>query len=218
MKEFDAISLCPYQPNLLDGSHVDEQVTIHVGRRRKKHNQKLENYHFIRKDRSYDYIDYGDDEIDSLSFRILKFPLSTGTYEYIATNLPVNSFPPATIKELYNLRWREETAFRHLKYAGNMVHIHSIKPDFLVQEIYGKLTLYNFSSCVTKAVTRKNASNTVHSYNFNHTQIQKFVRLYLIGKIEKLELLVDRFLVPVRPGRRFKRIIRRQSAEPLIYR
>ena len=218
LKERGAIGLCQDQPNLLEGSHVDEKVTIHVGRRRRKRNQKLENYHFIRKVHPYDFIDYGDDGVDSLCFRILKFPLSTGTYEYIATNLPVDTFPLATIKELYNLRWGEETAFRHLKYAGNMVHIHSIKPDFLIQEIYGKLTLYNFSSCITKAMTRKTTSNTVHRYSFNHTQMQKFVRLYLIGKIEKLELLVNRFLVPVRPGRKFKRIIRRQSAEPLIYR
>lgn len=34
----------------------------------------------------------------------------------------------------------------------------------------------------------------------NHTQMQKFVRLYLIGKIEELELLINRFLVLVRPG------------------
>ena len=61
-------------------------------------------------------------------------------------------------------------------------------------------------------------TNTAYTYNFNHTQMQKFVRLYLIGKIEELELLINRFLVPVRPGRKFIRIIRRQSAEPLTYR
>ena len=216
MKEPDAITLCPDHPDLLDGSLVDEKATIHVGRRRR--NQNLENYHCIRKSRPYDFFAHDHDEVDSLSFRILKFPLSTGSYEYIATNLPMEAFPLATIKELYNLRWGEETAFRHLKYAGNMVHIHSIKSDFLMQEIYGKLTLYNFSSCITKAVTRKNTTNTAHVYNFNHTQMQKFVRLYVIGKIEKLELLVNRFLVPVRPGRKFIRIIRRQSAEPLAYR
>ena len=116
------------------------------------------------------------------------------------------------------MRWGEETAFRHLKYAGNMVHIHSIKPDFLIQEIYGKLTMYNFSSCVAKAIPQKVTKTTVHTYNFNHAQIQKFVRLYLMEKVKELENLISRFLVPVRPGRKFKRIIRRQSAVPLAYR
>ena len=218
MKESNAKSLCPDRPHLLDNEFVDEKVTVHVGRRRRKGNSKYENYHHVKVYHRYDFIACGTDDIDSLCFRVLKFPLSSGKFEYIATNLPKEVFSLKVIKTLYNLRWGEETAFRHLKYAGNMVHIHSIKPDFLIQEIYGKLTLYNFSSCITKTVTRKNASSTVYSYNFNHTQMQKFVRLYLIGKIEELELLINRFLVPVRPGRKFIRIIRRQSAEPLTYR
>ena len=218
IREHDALHLCPDQPHILDGSYVDEGITIHVGRRRKKCDQKYKNFHFVRKEHRYDYIDYGADDIDELRFRVLKFPLPGGTYEYIVTNLPAEAFPLTVIKELYNLRWNEETAFRHLKYAGNMVHIHSVKPDFIMQEIYGKLTLYNFSSCITKAIALRDTKNTVHIYNFNHTQMQKFVRLYLMGKLEELEILVNRFLVPVRPGRRFERILRRQSAEPLAYR
>ena len=218
MKESSAKSLCTDNPHLLDGSYVDENVTIHVGRRRRKSNSKYENYHHVRTNHRYDFITCGADNVDSLSFRVLKFPLSSGKYEYIATNLPVKTFPLKVIKTLYNLRWGEETAFRHLKYAGNMVHIHSIKPDFVMQEIYGKLTMYNFSSCVAKVITRKETINTAYTYNFNHTQIQKFVRLYLIEKIKNLEKLISRFLVPVRLGRRFNRIIRRQSAEPLTYR
>ena len=218
MSKSNAKNLCPDSPHLLDESYVDEEVTINVGRRRTKQNKELENYHFVRREHRYDFIDCNADETDELSFRILKFPLSNGTFEYIATNLPVDTFPLNEIKELYNLRWGEETAFRHLKYAGNMVHIHSIKPDFLIQEIYGKLTLYNFSSCIAKAVTKKDTSKTLHPYTLNHTQMQKFVRQYLIGKVERLEVLISKFLVPVRPGRKFKRIIRRQSADTLTYR
>ena len=218
MKESDAQSLCLDNKHLLDNSFVDENVTIHIGRRRKKNNCEYENYHFIRKWHRYDFIEYRTNKVDSFKLRILKFPLSTGTFEYIVTNLPNDMFSLDSIKKLYNLRWGEETAFRHLKYAGNMVHIHSIKSDFLIQEIYGKLTLYNFSSCITKAITKRGNLNTVHKYNFNHTQMQKFVRLYVIGAVKDLEKLINRFLVPVRPGRKFKRIIRRQSAEPLSYR
>lgn len=218
MKETDALNLCPSQPHIMDGAYVDEDISIHVGRRCKKSNRKYGNYHFVRKRHRYDFIAPNVDDIDILNFRVLKFPLSSGKMEYIATNLPSNEFPLKLIKDLYNLRWGEETAFRHLKYAGNMVHIHSIKPDFLIQEIYGKLTLYNFSSCITKAMTKRETSKTAYTYNFNHTQMQKFVRLYVIGVVKDLEKLINRFLVPVRPGRKFKRIIRRQSAEPLSYR
>ena len=218
IKESDAKRLCPDNKHLLDSSCVDENVIIHVGRRRKNTNCKYENYHFIRKGHCYDFIDYGTNKVDALSLRILKFPLPTGMFEYIVTNLSNDLFSLGTIKELYNLRWNEETAFRHLKYAGNMVHIHSVKSDFLLQEIYGKLTLYNFSSCITKVITKRKNVNTTYTYNFNHAQMQKFVRLYVIGVVKDLVKLMNRFLVPVRPGRKFKRIIRRQSAVPLSYR
>lgn len=218
MKETDALNLCPSQPHIMDGAYVDEDISIHVGRRRKKSNRKYGNYHFVRKRHRYDFIAPNVDDIDILNFRVLKFPLSSGKMEYIATNLPSNEFPLKLIKDLYNLRWGEEIAFRHLKYAGNMVHIHSIKPDFLIQEIYGKLTLYNFSSCITKAMTKRETSKTAYTYNFNHAQMQKFVRLFLIERILDLEKLMNKFLVAVRPGRKFKRIMRRQSAKPLSYR
>ena len=218
MKEADAVHLCPDQPHLMDAPFVDENVTVHVGRRRRRCNQQHENYHSVRKNHSYDFIKPGSDDIDCLRFRVLKFPLPSGKLEYIATNLPADEFPLKTIKELYNLRWGEETAFRHLKYAGNMVHIHSIKPDFLIQEIYGKLTLYNFSSCITKAMTRRETATSTYRYAFNHTQMQKFVRLFLMGKLTDLATMINRFLVPVRPGRKFKRMLRRQSAESLSYR
>ena len=218
MKENDAHSLCPDNKHLLDSSCVDKDLIIHIGRVRRNTSCRYENYHYIRKYHRYDFIEPRTNKVDSFKLRILKFPLSTGTFEYIVTNLPREEFSLASIKELYSLRWGEETAFRHLKYAGNMVHIHSIKPEFLIQEIYGKLTLYNFSSCITKAITKRESPKTTHMYIFNHTQMQKFVRLYVIGAVKNLEKLINRFLVPVRPGRKFNRIIRRQSAEPLSYR
>ena len=218
MKKTNALHLCPDNKQLLAASVIDEMVTIHIGRKYKKTNPMYENYHFIRKNCRYDFIGYGEDKVDSFNLRFLKFPLSDGTFEYIITNLPKETFSLTSIKELYNLRWGEETAFRHLKYAGNMVHIHSLKPDFLIQEIYGKLTLYNLSSCITKAISKRENASTAYTYNFNHTQVQKFVRLFVIGAVKDIEKLINRFLVPVRPGRKFKRILRRQSAEPLSYR
>ena len=218
IKEKDAIYLCPDNKHLFDNPITDEDVTIHVGRKDNKSVSIYENYHFIKKNRCYDFIDNGSEKVDTLMFRVLKFPLSNDTSEYIVTNLLKEEFSLASIKELYNLRWGEETAFRHLKYAGNMVHIHSLKTDFLIQEIYGKLTMYNFSSCITKAIAKRKNESATYAYNFNHSQMQKFVRRFIVGVIKDVEKLINRFLVPVRPGRKFKRIIRRQSAVPLSYR
>ena len=151
-------------------------------------------------------------------FRVLKFPISENSYEYIVTNLPLCSFKLEDIKSLYALRWGEETAFRHLKYAGNMVYIHSLKKDFLIQEIYGKLTLYNFSSYIAQAAIKPENKKNKHKYNLNHTQAQKCCALFLLGKIKDVIKLISKYLVPIRPGRKFERILRRQSAHTLSYR
>lgn len=100
-----AKNLAAKTPGLLDGTEVDKIITIHVGRRRTKKNLALENYHYIPKKRRYDFIDAESDHVDHFLIRVLKFPLSDDSYEYIVTNLLDDKFPLEDIKSLYNLRW-----------------------------------------------------------------------------------------------------------------
>ena len=202
----------------LEKETEDENITVHIGRRRTKKNAQLQNYHCLSKSRHYDFIEPGSDNIDALQLRVLKFPIGEDSYEYIVTNLPKYAFPLQTIKELYNLRWNHEVAYRYLKYAGNMVHIHSLKREFLFQEIYAKLTLYNFSSFVASAVGDIKKKTEKYTYVLNHTQAQKNCIRFLNGRIEDIASMICRYLVPVRPGRKFKRNMRRQSADTLNYR
>ena len=202
---------------LLD-EQVDKEITVTIGRRRGKKVRQHDNYHYLSTSRRYDYAAPGTDDVDTLKLRILKFPISDGSYEYIITNLPMYKFPSEMIKQLYFLRWNEETAFRHLKYAGNMVHIHSLKREFLIQEIYAKLTLYNFSSFINSLVENVERKTDKYLYVKNHTQVQKLCLRFLKGKIQDIKGLIARFLVPVRPGRTFGRNLRRQSADTLAYR
>ena len=218
LPESFAKAICPNRERWLEGDYSDENVTINIGRNRKKKNLQLENYHCIPKSCHYDYIEAGTDNIDTLKMRILKFPIAEDSYEYIVTNLPAYAFSLSTIKNLYNLRWNEETAFRHLKYAGNMVHIHSLKKEFYIQEIFGKLTMYNFSSFLSQTVSTEQTDCNKYTYNLNHTQLQKICIRFLKGVIQDVSPLIQRFLVPVRPDRKFKRNLRRQSADTLGYR
>lgn len=211
--------ICKGRVDWLQDACVDENVTVHIARRRNKEFYALENLHIIPRRSCYDYAAAGTNEFDRLNLRVLKFPVGdNGTPEYIVTNLPAYGFSSSTIKELYRLRWGEETAFRHLKYAGNMVHIHSIKRAFLIQEIYAKLTLYNFSSYLSSAVSEPFESTEMYLYAINHTQMQKIVIRFIKGIIENVETLISRFRVPIRLGRKFKRNLRRQSADTLLYR
>ena len=218
LPETFAKSLCTTDDEWLVNDYEDVLFTLHIGRKRKKEFLQLDNYHCIPKKGHYDYIQAGSDGIDRLELRIIKFPLPGGTFEYLITNLPRYGFSSQIIRELYRLRWQVETAFRHLKYAGNMIHIHSLKKDFLLQEIYAKLTMYNFSSFIATCVSRKVPAACKYEYVVNHSQLQKICLRYLRGKVQNVLDLISRMMIPVRPGRRFERNLRRQSADTLNYR
>ncbi len=219
VSESFAKGICKGRVDWLKDSCVDENVTVHIIRKRNRMLYALENHHLVPHASCYDYATKGTNEYDRLSFRVLKFPVGdNNTPEYIVTNLPAYGFSSSTIKELYRLRWGEETAFRHLKYAGNMVHIHSLKRAFLIQEIYAKLTLYNFSSYLASAVSTPIESTEMYSYAINHTQMQKIVIRFIKGIIEDVGALISRFRVPIRLGRKYERNLRRQSADTLAYR
>lgn len=218
VSESYAKGICNNNPEWLLDEQVDAEISISIGRRSGKKVANLENYHYISTSKNYDYAAPRTDDIDTFKLRILKFPISDNSYEYIVTNLPMYMFASEMIKSLYFLRWNEETAFRHLKYAGNMVHIHSLKREFLIQEIYAKLTLYNFSSFINSSVENAERRTEKHLYVKNHTQVQKLCIRFLKGMIQDIKSLIVRYLVPVRPGRTFGRNLRRQSADTLAYR
>ena len=213
-----AKGLLPSNSDWLLEDQVDKEISINIGRRRNKKLANLENYHYMSTSKHYDYAAPRTDDIDTLKLRVLKFPISEDSYEYIVTNLPAYTFSSKMIKKLYFLRWNEETAFRHLKYAGSMVHIHSLKKEFYIQEIYAKLTLYNFSSYINSSVENVERKTDKYLYVKNHTQVQKLCLKFLKGKIKDIKGLIARYLVPVRPDRKFARNLRSQSAKPLTYR
>ena len=90
--------------------------------------------------------------LDDLHFRIVRFPISESTYETIITNLDKDAFPIQEIKRLYAMRWGIETSFRDLKYTLALLHLHAKKVDFIYQEIFAKLTMYNFCQMITQSV------------------------------------------------------------------
>ena len=103
--------------------------------------QKVTYALLIRHDQAaaFDYIEYGSYDTYELSFRILRFPISTSTYECIVTNLPLDEFPVERIKTLYNARWSIESSFRKLKYTIGLSNFHAYKPEYVKQEIWARL-------------------------------------------------------------------------------
>ena len=213
-----AKGMCQKDQHWLEGECFDEEILFHIGRRRTKQNLQLSNFHCIQTRGTYDFIEAKSDETDCLLLRVLKFPISEDSFEYIVTNLPKYAFSLNTIKKLYYLRWNEETAFRFLKYAGSMVHLHSLKWSLILQEIYGKLTMYNFTSFLISLTGFEGKETSKHRYVINHTQAQKSCVSFLKGKVENIVALILKYLVPVRPERKFTRNLRSQSADTFTYR
>ena len=69
---------------------------------------------------------------------------------------PVYSFTMEDIKECYHWRWGIEISFRYLKHANGLLYFHSKKTEFLKQEIYANLTLYNFGIFIANEAAEEN--------------------------------------------------------------
>ena len=67
-------------------------------------------------------------------------------YETVITNLPAERFPASLLHMLYHKRWGIETAFLDLKYPLALTHFHAKKRPFIMQEIFARMTLCNFTS------------------------------------------------------------------------
>ena len=84
-----------------------------------------------------------------ISFRVVRFKLSDSSFETVLTNL---DFPPDELKHLDTVRWGIETSFRKLKYTIGLSYFHAKRPDFILQKIFARLTMYNFSELISMSV------------------------------------------------------------------
>ena len=98
----------------------------------------------------------------------MRFKISDNTYETIITNLDANEFSADKIKELYHMRWGIETSFRELKYAIGLINFHSKKVEYIAQEVFAKLTMYNFCEIITLNVVITHKQRK-HEYQVNFT-------------------------------------------------
>lgn len=179
------------------------------------------NNRFIGKGISFDYVEYGSHEIYPISLRIIRFRLSDGSYECIVTNLPADTFPPEEIKKLYHLRWGVETAFRELKYTVGLVNFHCKKAEFIIQEIWARLILYNFCETITTHIVIQKPK-TKHIYQLNYTRAihicHKFLQALPWEYQPDVETLISRYLLPVRKGRTFPRKVNFRHPVSFLYR
>ena len=134
-----------------------------------------------------------------LSFRVVRFKLTEDTYEVLLTNLSEDEFSVADLKELYAMRWGIETSFRDLKYSLALSYFHSKKTENILQEVFARLTMYNFAELITSHVVVKQ-KNRKHSYRINFAAAVHICRNFFLKNISPsdVEALLLMHLLPVR--------------------
>ena len=119
-----------------------------------------------------------------MQFRVIKMKVAEDSYEYIITNLPY-SFDLEDLKTCYHWRWQIEVAFRYLKHANGLLYFHSKKPEYLKQEIYANLILYNFgvflaNEAIQENQKKKRRITNKYQYEVDFSSALKISRKYFI--------------------------------------
>ncbi len=191
---------------LPDGD-FDLPVQLNLTRKQNKTIKSLQKefpgiYRFLPVNVHFPFLPVGSSVLYPFSFRIVRFHISEDSTETLITNLDKESFPSDELKHLYHLRWGIETSFRQLKYTVGLSLFQSKKVEYITQEIFARLTMYNFCELITShVVIQKKRRKYVYQTNF--TAAVHICRQFLRGDVSppKVEALIESYIVPIRPGR-----------------
>ena len=174
--------------------------------------------------RDFDYLPRTNRKHDpsmfyKLPFRIVRFEITEDTYETVVTNLDAQFFPPKELKKLYAMRWGIETSFRELKYTVGLLHFHAKKVEYIYQEVFARLIMYNFTELITSPVIIQNA-DAKYAYRANFTVAVHVCRQFFLGNVSPpdVEAVIRRNVSPIRPGRSRPRNMTVKHAVSFIYR
>lgn len=183
-----------------------------------KANPKL--YRYLTNKSRCDFVDIEKNPFYPLDFRIVRFQLTQTTYECIITNLPEKDFPPEEIKKLYGLRWGIERSFRDLKYTIGLTNFHAKKVEYILQEVFARLTLYNYCERIVSEIVIDQKESTKHTYQVNFTIAVHICKCFFTGRVPppQVEALICRNVLPVREGRKALRKVCPNSAVSFHYR
>lgn len=114
----------------------------------------------------------------NISLRVVRFELSSGSYENLVTNLPDHEFDMDDFKELYHLRWNQVNAYRDIKYPLCLKALHSKKYAYVVQKIWARAILHNFCSEIALNVEIEQ-NGRKYEYQMNYSEAVKTCRGFL---------------------------------------
>ena len=169
----------------------------------------------------FDYLDLHNKICYPISLRVLRIKISDCLYETFITNLNSEKFSPCDIKKLYALRWGIETSFRKLKYTVGLANFHSKKINCIIQEIFSRLTMYNFYEMITAHIIVATKSKK-YSYKVNFSLAVLICKRLLLpalnARAPDVEALLGKHAIPIRIGRSSPRNLHPKSCVSFLYR
>ena len=204
---------------------LDVNVDIILSRTQSKKNRKRPElsgqYRYISPEVTFDYIKHNSTDEYPLSLRIVRVEVAESIFENMITNLPADEFPAEEMKQIYHLRWDIETSFRDLKHTIGTINFHSKKAEYIVQEIWARLILFNFCTIITAHVMIKQG-DTKHIYQVNFAMAMKICHHFIRRKEREppldVEALIGNYTLPIRYDRNFARQHRFQLPASFCYR
>lgn len=207
--------------NLPKTENFDIDVPITFTRQQTK-KTKAAGYKFMPTNQIFDYLPTKSKDTYTIRFRIARFSIDDGSYGMLVTNLGRSEFSAKDLKEIYHLRWGIETSFRELKYAIGLTSFHARKVDYIKQEVFARLLLYNYCELITTHVVQQ-MQDKDKTKQVNFTIAIYICREYLRQRRNlsppDVIKLIEKHILPVRPGRKDPRkAIKAQAAVSFLYR
>jgi hypothetical protein len=205
--------------------YIDSRADIILTRSQAKKNRSRpdleEQYRYISSEVAFDYIEHGSADEYPLSLRVVRFEVADGTFQNMITNLPGCEFPTSEIKNLYRLRWGIEISFRDLKHTIGTNNFISKKIEYIEQEIWARMILFNFCAIITAHVVIMQNDNK-HVYQVNFAMAMKichhFIRIKEGHVIPDVVGLIGNYTLPIRLERNYARQHRFQLPASFGYR
>ena len=182
---------------------------------------KMAGYKFMPTNQTFDYLPLKSEDTYTMSFRITRFSIADDSYEMLVTNLDRSEFSTNDLKEIYHLRWGIETSFRELKYSIGLTSFHARKAEYIKQEVFARLLLYNYCELITTHVVQQ-MQNKDKTKQVNFTIAIYICREYLRQKRNlsppDVIKLIEKHILPVSPGRKDPRKVKPQASVSFLYR
>ena len=207
------------------GEFDENASTIFTRKQTAETKQNPGKYTILVQNQNFDYLDESNHFYEA-NYRFIRIRTDgkDEQYETIITNLSSDEFTSEDIKELYKLRWDIEVSYRHLKYSVNLNALHSKRRDFIRQEIWARMVMFNISMIIIEEAYKLKfkKKHRKYEYKINIARAIHLIRDSITkrkgGAPPDLLELIAKEILPVRPGRSFERRTRSHSFVSFGYR